>query len=81
MKSRAMTILLKLSADDLAQGISLKGMDSLRFIIVDDACHMPDMDGPALVRTLREKKLALPIIMVSGSTRNRRAIGGRLMFR
>ena len=30
-------------------------------------CHMPDMDGPTLVRTLREKKHALPIIMVSGS--------------
>jgi DNA-binding response OmpR family regulator len=30
-------------------------------------CHMPDMDGPTLVRTLRQKKLALPIIMVSGS--------------
>jgi CheY-like chemotaxis protein len=30
-------------------------------------CHMPDMDGPTLVRTLREKKHGLPIIMVSGS--------------
>lgn len=30
-------------------------------------CHMPDMDGPTLIRTLREEKHALPIIMVSGS--------------
>jgi DNA-binding response OmpR family regulator len=30
-------------------------------------CHMPDMDGPTLVRTVREMKHALPIIMVSGS--------------
>jgi CheY-like chemotaxis protein len=30
-------------------------------------CHMPDMDGPTLIRTLREQKYAIPIIMVSGS--------------
>lgn len=30
-------------------------------------CHMPDMDGPSLVRTLRERKYSLPIIMISGS--------------
>lgn len=30
-------------------------------------CHMPDMDGPTLVKTLRKTKHALPIIMVSGS--------------
>lgn len=30
-------------------------------------CHMPDMDGPSLVRALREQKHALPIIMISGS--------------
>jgi len=30
-------------------------------------CHMPDMDGPSLVRKLRELKLSLPIIMISAS--------------
>ena len=30
-------------------------------------CHMPDMDGPTLVRTIREEKHAVPVIMVSGS--------------
>ena len=31
-------------------------------------CHMPDMDGPTLVRTIRADKNSLPIIMVSGSS-------------
>jgi DNA-binding response OmpR family regulator len=30
-------------------------------------CHMPDMDGPTMVRKLRELKNSIPIIMVSGS--------------
>ena len=30
-------------------------------------CHMPDMDGPTLIRTLREEKNKVRIIMVSGS--------------
>ena len=30
-------------------------------------CHMPDMDGPTLVQTIRRMKNAIPIIMVSGS--------------
>lgn len=30
-------------------------------------CHMPDMDGPTLVRSLREQKFSLPILMISGS--------------
>jgi CheY-like chemotaxis protein len=30
-------------------------------------CHMPDMDGPTLVRTNRTKRNAIPIIMVSSS--------------
>ena len=30
-------------------------------------CHMPDMDGPTLIKTLREEKNGIPIIMVSGS--------------
>lgn len=30
-------------------------------------CHMPDMDGPTLIRTLRESRTSIPIIMVSGS--------------
>ena len=28
---------------------------------------MPEMDGPTLVRTIREEKNSIPIIMVSGS--------------
>ncbi len=35
-------------------------------------CHMPDMDGPSLVRVLREEKHGLPIIMISGSDDARR---------
>ncbi len=30
-------------------------------------CHMPDMDGPTLIKTLRDGKSSVPIIMVSGS--------------
>ena len=30
-------------------------------------CHMPDMDGPTLVKTLRDRRNTIPIIMVSGS--------------
>jgi CheY-like chemotaxis protein len=30
-------------------------------------CHMPDMDGPTLVQTIRGMKNAVPIIMVSAS--------------
>jgi CheY-like chemotaxis protein len=30
-------------------------------------CHMPDMDGATLVKTLRDEKHAIPVIMVSGS--------------
>jgi CheY-like chemotaxis protein len=30
-------------------------------------CHMPDMDGPTMVRKIREQKSLIPIIMVSGS--------------
>jgi CheY-like chemotaxis protein len=30
-------------------------------------CHMPDMDGPTLVRTIRKMQNSIPIIMVSGS--------------
>lgn len=30
-------------------------------------CHMPDMDGPTLVKTLRAEKFSLPILMVSSS--------------
>lgn len=35
-------------------------------------CHMPDMDGPTLVKTLREHKNAIPTIMVSGSDEARK---------
>jgi len=37
-------------------------------------CHMPDMDGPTLVKTLRAHRHAVPIIMVSGSD-DARALG------
>ncbi|MEP6668330.1 MAG: response regulator [Chthoniobacter sp.] len=30
-------------------------------------CYMMDMDGPTLVRTLREQKQSIPIVFVSGS--------------
>jgi CheY-like chemotaxis protein len=30
-------------------------------------CHMPDLDGPTLVQTIRGMKNAIPIIMVSAS--------------
>lgn len=30
-------------------------------------CHMPDMDGPTLVRKLRAEHHSLPIVMVSAS--------------
>jgi DNA-binding NarL/FixJ family response regulator len=30
-------------------------------------CHMTDMDGPTLVRMLREQKHSIPVLMVSGS--------------
>jgi CheY-like chemotaxis protein len=30
-------------------------------------CDMPDMDGPTLIRTLRERQQSIPIIMVAGS--------------
>jgi CheY-like chemotaxis protein len=30
-------------------------------------CHMPDMDGPTMVRGIRGQKNSIPIIMVSGS--------------
>jgi CheY-like chemotaxis protein len=37
-------------------------------------CHMPDMDGPMLVQTIREAHNPIPIIMVSGSE-NARDLG------
>jgi len=30
-------------------------------------CHMPDMDGRTLVKTIRQENNSIPIIMVSGS--------------
>ena len=30
-------------------------------------CHMPDMDGPTLVKEIRKKKHTIPVIMISGS--------------
>ena len=44
--------------------------DSVDLLITN--CHMPDMDGPTLVKELRDHKHALPIIMVSGSDDARR---------
>src|SRR5687767_9847606 len=35
-------------------------------------CHMPDMDGPTLVKALRKAHNPIPIIMVSGSDDARR---------
>lgn len=30
-------------------------------------CHMPDMDGPTLVKEIRKMKNSIPVIMISGS--------------
>ena len=35
-------------------------------------CHMPDVDGPTLVHTIREMKNSIPNLMVSGSEEARR---------
>jgi len=40
-------------------------------------CHMTDMDGPTLVRTLREQKHSIPIVMVSGMRRRPATWGSR----
>jgi two-component system chemotaxis response regulator CheY len=37
-------------------------------------CHMPDIDGPTLVKTIRAMRSDIPIIMVSGSD-DARALG------
>lgn len=50
------------SALHALQAIHSSGVD-----LLITNCHMPDMDGPTLVKTLREEKHAIPVIMVSGS--------------
>ena len=30
-------------------------------------CHMPDMDGPTLVKKIRADRISIPIIMISAS--------------
>lgn len=42
------------------QEIYASGVD----LLITD-CHMPDLDGPGLVRMIREQKFSVPIIMVS----------------
>jgi CheY-like chemotaxis protein len=32
--------------------------------------HMPEMDGPTLIRTLREREVAIPILGISGDPAN-----------
>ena len=39
-------------------------------------CHMPDMDGPTLIKTLRARNYTIPIIMVSGSDEARELAEG-----
>ena len=46
---------------------ALREVDSGAATLLITNCHMPDMDGPTLVQTIREKKNSIPIIMVSGS--------------
>lgn len=47
---------------DALQQLESRGAD-----LLITNCHMPDMDGPTLVRILREKKFSIPIIMISAS--------------
>jgi CheY-like chemotaxis protein len=46
---------------------ALKAVERGSVDILITNCHMPDMDGPTLVRTLRDRNNPIPIIMVSGS--------------
>lgn len=38
-------------------------------LLVTD-CHMPEMDGPTLIRTLRERCMDIPILGISGDPAN-----------
>ena len=51
---------------------ALQALGQIAYDIVLMDCHMPDMDGPTLIRTLRQGKNGIPIIMVSGSDEARR---------
>ena len=44
--------------------------DGADLLITD--CHMPEMDGPSLVRAIRKMKNLIPIIMISASQEARR---------
>jgi CheY-like chemotaxis protein len=60
----------KPSADVSSHASALHALQEIHSSGVDlliTNCHMPDMDGPTLVRTLRAEKNAIPVIMVSGS--------------
>ncbi len=50
------------SALQALQEISTGGVD-----LLITNCHMPDMDGPTLIKTLRQERHNVPIIMISGS--------------
>jgi two-component system OmpR family response regulator len=47
--------------------LALEQIDSAGADVLITDCNMPVVDGPALVRSLRARGNALPIIMVSGS--------------
>ena len=58
------------SADVSSHASALHALQEIHSSGVDlliTNCHMPDMDGATLVKTLRAEKNAIPVIMVSGS--------------
>jgi CheY-like chemotaxis protein len=55
------------SVSELSSGLSaLHEVEAGADLLITN-CHMPDMDGPTLVKTIREQDNLIPIIMVSSS--------------
>jgi len=50
---------------------ALKNVETGAADLLITNCHMPDMDGPTLVKEIRKKKHAIPVIMISGSSEAR----------
>jgi CheY-like chemotaxis protein len=46
---------------------ALQHIESTSADLLITDCNMPDMDGPTLVKSLRDGKYSLPIIMVSAN--------------
>ena len=54
-----------------AHGLAALNMfeyDGADLLLTD--CHMPEMDGPTLIRMLRERHVAIPIVGLSGDPSN-----------